>query len=282
LERDHHQVTNGKILKSKEGLVKAGDVTLHYLQWGNGSKTILALHGVSSIAHTWDLVGEKLADHYRFIAIDQRGHGDSSKPEDGYTADDYSNDILAFIDRLSIRKSILLGHSMGGRNAIVFAAKHPKRVSKLIIEDFGYGIPKSVYKAMNTLVLSNPKEFISEDQAFHHLKARSKFYRDDATWNRIRNAFSKTENGLRWKYDGNAITESLNHLYIDLPPYLKAIQCPTLFIRGEKSKIFSKEAALETLKFNENFQLEEVSNSTHFIQDENPEELIEKIGIFLN
>ena len=269
-------------MKLEEGFVDSGDVTLHYLQWGSGPKTILALHGVSSIAHAWDLVGEKLASHYRFIAIDQRGHGDSSKPEHGYTADDYSNDILAFMHMLSIRKSILLGHSMGGRNAIVFTAKHPKRVSKLIVEDFGYGIPKSVYKVMKTLVLKNPEEFMSEDQAFQHLKARSKFYRDDATWNRISNAFLKTKKGLRWKYDRNAITESLNHLYIDLPPYLKSIQCPTLFIRGEKSKIFPKEAALETLEFNENFQLVEVSKSTHFIQDENPEELIEKIRIFLD
>jgi esterase len=269
-------------LKVKEGFVNAGDVNLHYLRWGNGSRTILALHGVSSIAHAWDIVGEELASRYRFIAMDQRGHGDSSKPEEGYTVDDYSNDILAFTDRLSIRKLILLGHSMGGRNAIVFAAKHPKRVSKLIVEDFGYGIPKGVYKVINTRVLNNPEEFMSEDQAFQHLKARSKFYRDDATWNRISNAFLKTKKGIRWKYDRNAITESLNHLYIDLTPYLKAIQCPTLFIRGEKSEIFSKEAALETLEFNENFQLEEVSNSTHFIQDENPEELIEKIRTFLN
>jgi len=268
-------------LRVKEGFVKAGEVTLHYLQWGNSSKTILALHGVSSIAHAWDFVGKKLADDYRFIAIDQRGHGDSSKPEDGYTVDDYSNDILAFINAFSIRKLILLGHSMGGRNAIVFAAKHPERVSKLIIEDFGCGIPKSIYKAMEVLVLSNPEEFISEDEAFEHLKARSKFYRDDATWNRIRNAFFKTEKGLRWKYDRNAITRTLKHLYIDLTPYLKAIQCPTLFIRGEQSKIFPKQAALETLRLNKNFHLEEISNSTHFIQDESPEELIEKIRRFL-
>ena len=268
-------------MRAKEGFVTAEKIALHYLQWGNGPKTILALHGVSSIAHAWDFVGEELADDHRFIAIDQRGHGDSSKPKDGYTADDYSNDILAFIDAFSIRKLILLGHSMGGRNAIVFAAKHPERVSKLIIEDFGYGIPKSVYKAMEILVLSNPEEFMSEEEAFEHLKARSKFYRDDATWNRIRNAFFKTEKGLRWKYDRNAITKTLKHLYIDLLPYLKAIQHPTLFIRGEQSKIFPKQAALETLKLNKNFHLEEISNSTHFIQDENPEELIEKIRRFL-
>ena len=268
-------------MRVKEGFAKAGEATLHYLHWGTSSKTILALHGVSSTAHVWDFVGKKLADDYRFIAIDQRGHGDSSKPVDGYTVDDYTNDILAFINVFSIRKLILLGHSMGGRNAIVFAAKHPERVSKLIIEDFGYGIPKSVYKTMEVFVLRNPEEFTYEDEAFEYLKARSKFYRDDATWNRVRNAFFKTQKGLRWKYDRNAVTNSLRHLYISLPPYLKAIQCPTLFIRGEQSKIFSREAALKTLKFNKRFHFDEVSNSTHFIQDENPDELVEKIRGFL-
>lgn len=269
-------------MKAKEGSVKAGQVTLHYLYWGNNPEIILALHGVSSLAHAWDFIAEKLANKYTFIAIDQRGHGDSSKPQNGYTVDDYNEDILNFINTLSIKKLILLGHSMGGRNAIVFAAEHPERVSKLIIEDFGYGIPKSVYEAIQSLVLSNPEEFASEKEAFQHLKKRSKFYRDDATWNRIKNAFFKTGNSLRWKYNKNAVTKTLNHLYIDLPPYLKAIQCPTLFIRGDQSTIFPKNAALKTLKLNKNFKLNEINNSTHFIQDENPEELIEKIRNFLN
>lgn len=268
-------------MKPKEGYVKTRDITLHYLQWGGKPETILALHGVSSLAYAWKVVGERLSNYYRFIAIDQRGHGDSSKPQNGYNAQDYSSDILAFIDELSIKKLTLLGHSMGGRNAIVFAAEHPDRVSKLIVEDFGYGISKSVYDAMKTLVLSNPEEFETEEQAFEHLKARSKFYRDNAIWDRIRNAFFKTEKGLKWKYDRNAITKTLENLYIDLPPYLKAIQCPTLFIRGEYSTIFPRAAALETLKFNKNFEFDEVSDSTHFIQDENPEEFILKIRRFL-
>lgn len=269
-------------MKVKEESVKAGQIALHYIQWGNNPETILALHGVSSLAHAWDFVAENLADRYTFIAIDQRGHGDSSKPQDGYTVNDYIEDILNFVNTLSIKKLIIIGHSMGGRNAIVFTAKHPERVSKLVVQDFGYGIPKSVYETIKFLVLNNPVEFASEDEVFQHFKKRSKFYRDDATWNRIKNAFFKTDKNLRWKYDKNAVTETLKHLYINLPSYLKAIQCPTLFIRGDQSTIFSKDAALKTLKFNKNFKLDEVSNATHFLQDENPEELIAKIRKFLN
>ena len=266
----------------REGFVKAGGITLHYLQWGNHPETIIALHGVSSLAYAWKIIGEDLSKEYKFIAIDQRGHGDSSKPNNNYTVHHYSNDVRRFADALFIKKFILLGHSMGGRNAIVFAAEHPERVSKMIIEDFGYAIPKDVYEAVETLVLSNPEKFPSEEDAYKHLKKRSRFYTDDATWNRIRNAFFKSENGLRWKYDRNAIMKTLENLYIDLPPYLKAIKCPTLFIRGAESTVFTKEAALRTLKFNKNFKLEEVNNSTHFIQDENPEDFLQKIRNFLN
>jgi 2-(acetamidomethylene)succinate hydrolase len=268
-------------LKPVEGFVNVGDVKLHYLQWGHNTKTILALHGVSSLAYAWNAIGENLANEYRFIAIDQRGHGDSSKPKDGYTVREYCRDILEFINALTLKKIILLGHSMGGRNAIVFAAEHPNRVSKLIIEDYGYGIPESVYDAIEALVLSNPEDFESEQEAFRHLKARSPFYRDDAVWNRIRNAFFETGKGLRWKYDRNAVIETLKHLYIDLIPYLNAIKCPTLFIRGEHSTIFTREASIETLKINKNFEAQSVSKSTHFLQDENPEELLEKIRKFL-
>lgn len=262
--------------------MRAGDTVIHYLQWGNHPDTIIALHGVSSLAHAWKVIGEDLSNKYRFIAIDQRGHGDSSKPEDGYTVQDYSKDIKRFVNALSIEKFIVIGHSMGGRNAIVFAAEHPKRVSKLIIEDFGYAIPKTVYDIVENLVLDNPEKFVSEEEAYKHLRKRSRFYTDSAVWNRVSNAFFKTENGLRWKYNRNAIIKTLKNLYIDLSPYLKAIKCPTLFIRGVESTIFTKEAALQTLGLNSNFQLEEVSDSTHFIQDENPEEFLQKIRKFLN
>lgn len=283
MERDLRQAISSKILDLKvtEDFVRVGELDLHYLQWGNGSETILALHGVSSLARAWSIIGESLANEYKFIALDQRGHGDSSKPKDGYTVDDYNRDILAFVDGLFLQKFILLGHSMGGRNAIVFTAEHPKRVSKLIVEDFGYGIPRNVYHAIETLVLSNPEEFASETEVYEYLRARSQFYQDDAIWNRIRNAFFKTETGLRWKYDRNAMVKTLENLYVDLPPYLEAIRCPTLFIRGIRSTIFTRDAALRTLEFNKNFELDEVNDSTHFLQDENPAELLEKIRRFL-
>lgn len=268
-------------MKPEEGFVKAGDIKLHYLQWGNNTKTILALHGVSSLAYAWKVLGENLSNEYRFIAIDQRGHGESNKPKDGYTIREYCKDILEVIDAFSLEKIILLGHSMGGRNAIVFAAEHHDRVSKLVVEDFGYGIPKNVYDDIEALVLRNPEVFKSEQEAFDHLKARSPFYRDDAAWNRIRNAFFETERGLRWKYNRNAIIKTLKNLYIDLIPYLNAIKCPTLFIRGEHSTIFTREALIQTLKFNKNFEAQFVSKSTHFLQDENPEEFLEKIREFL-
>ena len=268
-------------MKPAEGFVRTGDIKLHYLQWGNGIRTILALHGVSSLAYAWKAIAESLSNEYRFIAMDQRGHGDSSKPKDGYTVHEYCKDVLGFIDTLSFEKIILLGHSMGGRNAIVFAASHPDRVPKLIIEDYGYGIPKSIYDAVEALVLSNPEDFKSEQEAFEHLKARSQFYRDDAAWNRIRNAFFETKGGLRWKYDRNAVIKTLKNLNIDLIPYLKTVKCPTLFIRGEHSTIFTREALIQTLRFNRNFQAQSVSKSTHFLQDENPEEFLKKIREFL-
>lgn len=280
MERDLHQQTSNN-LNPGEGFVEAGETKIHYLHWGHGPETILALHGVSSLAYAWKAIGENLSNEYRFIAIDQRGHGDSGKPKDGYTVSLYCKDILGFINALSLEKIILLGHSMGGRNATVFAAEYPDRVSKLIVEEFGYGIPKSIYNTIEVLVLNNPENFESEQEVFEHFKARSPFYRDDATWNRIRNAFFETERGLRWKYDRNAIAKTLKNLYIDLIPYLKAIKCPTLFIRGEDSTIFTREALIQTLRFNKNFEAQLVSKSTHFLQDENPEEFLEKIREFL-
>ena len=62
----------------------AGDLRLHYLEWGNEEcQTLVMLHGIAQQAHSWDFISLALSDRYHVIALDARGHGDSQWPEDG-------------------------------------------------------------------------------------------------------------------------------------------------------------------------------------------------------
>src|SRR5947207_9321739 len=110
---------------------------LHALDWGGeGRVPLLLLHGFTGHAHAWDTLSIALQPHYRVLALDQRGHGDSD-PADIYNPAVSFDDIVGVIEQLGLSSLILIGLSMGGRNAIYLSAKRPDLVQKLVTVDIG-------------------------------------------------------------------------------------------------------------------------------------------------
>jgi len=123
----------------RDGYVQVSDdVTLHYVRWPGGSKgTVVCIHGITANCHWWDLFAEGLRRDYTVFAIDVRGRGDSSKPETGFTLDDYAGDLKQFLDKLNIAAPILMGHSMGAFIAATFMGQNRGRVRAAVMVDGG-------------------------------------------------------------------------------------------------------------------------------------------------
>ena len=98
---------------------------------------MLALHGLASSAHWYDLVAADLRDRYRIIAPDQRGHGQTTQASSGYDWQSLASDAAGLLDHLGISQATVLGHSWGANVAINLAARFPDRVSKLVMIDGG-------------------------------------------------------------------------------------------------------------------------------------------------
>src|SRR6266513_597809 len=94
------------------------------------------LHRITGHAHAWDTLSLALQPHFHVYALDQRGHGDSD-PADVYNAVAAFDDIAGVVDQLGLTSLVLVGLSMGGRNAMYFAAKRPDRVRTLVVVDIG-------------------------------------------------------------------------------------------------------------------------------------------------
>ena len=105
--------------------------------WGGQGKNIVLIHGLASNCRIWDLVGPLLAKTNSVKAIDQRGHGLSSKPNQGYDFDTVTNDLHLFLETHHIENPLLVGHSWGGSVALNFAAHHPEMISGLCLIDGG-------------------------------------------------------------------------------------------------------------------------------------------------
>jgi len=128
---------------ARKRTVKVGELRLNVLEWGIAGRPALCfLHGGSAHAHWFDLVAPAFVDRYHAIALDQRGHGESDwVTPPAYATQNFAADLLGVIDAFGWRQVALVGHSMGGHNAMSFSAWHPDRVSALVIVDSRPVIP---------------------------------------------------------------------------------------------------------------------------------------------
>ncbi len=118
------------------------DLRLHYRDWGNvpgaavDGPPVLLLHGYTGNARSWDPLARLLRRRFHVLALDQRGHGESAWAAD-YQVEHFVEDIEAFVRALDLAPVILVGMSMGGRNAFHYAGAHPESVAKLVLGDIG-------------------------------------------------------------------------------------------------------------------------------------------------
>ncbi|MDE2688733.1 MAG: alpha/beta hydrolase [Chloroflexota bacterium] len=120
------------------------DLRMRYLDWNGDGPPILALHGLASSAHWYDIVAPLLRDRYRIVAPDQRGHGQTTQASNGYGWHSVASDAVGLLDLLGIEKAIVFGHSWGGNVAVATAAHYPERVAALVMIDGGFFSPQMI------------------------------------------------------------------------------------------------------------------------------------------
>ncbi len=124
----------------EETFIDANGLRFHLLDWGGHGEWIVCLHGLASQAHIWDLVAPRLSDAFHVIAIDQRGHGLSDKPDTGYDFATITADLDAILKALHTSRDrvVLAGHSWGGNVALQYAVDHPDQARALVLIDGGF------------------------------------------------------------------------------------------------------------------------------------------------
>jgi len=221
----------------------------HYTEWGAPSApAVIFLHGITGHARTWDDEARLLAGRYRAIALDQRGHGDTDPAPDG----DYSDaallgDLEAFVDGLGLARVTLVALSLGGRVAINFAGRHPGRMERLVVIDIGPEIAPAGRARVGMLMAHAPETFATLDDVVVHMRANAPLYTDAMLRHRAQHAVRALPGGgFTWKYDRalrEAIRQGRMRVPADLWPQWRAIQCPTLLVRGSESDILTDEIA---------------------------------------
>ncbi|WP_178986223.1 alpha/beta fold hydrolase [Winogradskyella helgolandensis] len=116
--------------------IQVNNIELDYEDHGQG-KVLLLLHGLGSTKKDWDAQVPFFSKTHRVIAVDLRGHGASTKPQDAYSVALMTEDVKQLLDQLHISKVTIVGFSMGGAVAFEMAAKHPEYLENLVIVNSG-------------------------------------------------------------------------------------------------------------------------------------------------
>ncbi|HEY7417766.1 MAG TPA: alpha/beta hydrolase [Ktedonobacteraceae bacterium] len=124
-----------------DNIVTAHGLHMHYRHWLPHTAhptlpPVLLIHGLASASHIWNFVAPLLAEQgYDVIALDQRGHGESEKPDHGYDFSTILADDRAFLQALNLERPVLVGHSWGAMVALQYAGTYPEDCNSLVLVD---------------------------------------------------------------------------------------------------------------------------------------------------
>ncbi len=261
--------------------------TLRALEWGApGRPALCFLHGGGAHARWFDAVAPAFADRYHVLSLDQRGHGESdwappSTHGAAYATVDFASDLVGVMDALGCKQMTLCGHSMGGHNAMAFAAWHPDRVRGLVVVDSRPAMPQDRldlmrrhghrgprrHESLETALRSfrlRPPDTTADPSLLDHLARQGVVQRDG----RFLYRFAPACNGTRRP--------------TDVWPLLERIVAPTLLVRGEHSAVLPRPMAEEMAKRILRVRLEEISGAYHHVALDQPAAFTAALERFLS
>lgn len=269
--------------------VTVGGLKLHYQEWGDPSAPVMImLHGFGVSGHMFDEFAERMQDRYRLIALDQRGHGDSDWSQEGdYSRDAFVADLEAFRAALGIERFILMGHSMGGLNAVAYAVRYPDRVTALILVDVG---PEAAKEGVDNIMrfTRGPDELDFEEfvQMAHRFNQRRTI---ENIRERMRHRLRQLPNGKwTWKFDARfRQPESPIRVGSDLTTdetwqLYREVKAPTLLIRGAESDVLKAETAERCVREMHRARLVTVARAGHSVPGDNPDDFTAAVAEFLD
>lgn len=221
-------------------------LTLHYYDGGpTNGETLLMIHGFGANRDNWLRLARHFTDRYRVIALDLPGFGDSSKPDASYDVATQTKRLHAFIDALKIDKPHLIGNSMGGHIAALYAAHYPDQLSSVaLVDNAGITSPRmsEMFQMIergqpNPLVVRKPEDF-SRLMDFV-------FVSPPPLPDSLKRHFAEQSMANQAHYD--MIFAQLREQYVPLEPELPKIEVPVLVLWGDKDRVLDV-SSIEVMK----------------------------------
>ena len=281
-----------------EHWAEIGTLDVRYLDWGGEGPPLLALHGLASSAHWYDLVAPYLRSKHRVIAPDQRGHGQTSQANTGYDWQSLTSDAVGLLDHLGISRASVFGHSWGATVALNLAVRFPDRVSALGLIDGGISrsntpsnAPSETWDQVKAGV--RPRDVSGTRQEFlQRLQAQLSFCWNDQIERIVQTMVYEDQNGLI-----QDILRPENHLQVmramweePASALYDKVACPTIIIpagptpeRADTERAMAKRTGVDAASRSiRQSQVRWIPETVHDIGYHKPRELAEVMLEFLS
>jgi esterase len=245
----------------------------------SAAKPLLILHGFLGMSDNWKSLGSQYATAgFQTHLLDLRNHGKSFHSDD-FSYEVMSKDVLDYCNEHQLNKVSIIGHSMGGKVAMLFATNYPERVEKLVVADIG---PK-YYKPHHQEILAglNAVDFLAKPSRTEVEEILFPYIPDFGTRQFLmKNLFWIEPGQLAFRFNLKAFNSKIEEIGTPLPKNA-IFSNPTLFIRGGNSN-YILDADVEEIKMHfPNMQLDTIPNVGHWLHAENPKLFFDKTIVFL-
>jgi pimeloyl-ACP methyl ester carboxylesterase len=208
--------------------------------WGEpGRPGIVLVHGSAAHAGWWDPIAEALAQDFHVVALDLSGHGDSGW-RDSYSGAAWADEVLAVIDEYDVAPTVLVGHSLGARVALVAAGERPAAVSGLMLLDPPIRPPApdgSPPRApMRTPGGARTFSTLDEAKMSFHLRPHEPILNHERLLEVAAGSFREGDDGWTYKADSR-VHERIDDLPLAEP--LAALESPLLIVYGAMSPVYA-------------------------------------------
>jgi pimeloyl-ACP methyl ester carboxylesterase len=253
-------------------------MTLHSRIEGEGIPMII-LHGFLGMSDNWKSLATQFASAgFQVHALDLRNHGKSFHSEE-FNYEVMVEDVKNYIQVHQLTKSVVLGHSMGGKVAMLLATTYPILVSKLIIADIG---PKYYAPHHQTILAGlNAVDFSKNPSRSDVEQIVSNFITDFGTRQfLLKNLYWKTPEQLAFRFNLQVFNDKIETIGTALP-FENKFEGPTLFLRGDKSD-YILDADFETIYYHFPMaSIVNIDNAGHWLHAENPKDFQLNVMQFL-
>jgi len=253
-------------------------VSLYFREVGSGPPMII-LHGVFGSSDNWFSIGKSFAKNWKVYLVDQRNHGQSFH-SDEFNYPVMANDINTFIQKESIGRPVVVGHSMGGKVAMQLAFNQPNLIKSLVVVDIA---PKKYpvhHKQLLDGLLSIDLKNVSSRQ---DLELHISRFENDSTVRQflMKNVGRDQNSNFKWKLNLNSIGNNLEKLSEALD-YTNPYQAKMLFIKGDNSDYINNEDEDMIRHAFPNAKIVSIPDAGHWVQADQPEQFIKVVEDFLS